>query len=428
MSMRYPSLFFRIWVLLLLGGLLFACSGSKQILENKTSTDTKGTLSEFRAAWIASVANINWPSKPGLCSGEQKREAIALLDLLDTCHFNAVILQVRPQCDALYKSALEPWSYYLSGDQGKGPDTNYDPLEFWIEEAHRRGLELHAWVNPYRAHHPSMGAVSENSMVKQKPDWVLELTTGYWWLDPGLEDARNHSMAVILDIVKRYDIDGIHMDDYFYPYPSYNEERDFPDHVSYTAYRQKGGKLNRADWRRENVNVFIKRLNRQINRVKPQVKFGISPFGIWRPNHPPTIQGFDQYDQLYADAKLWLNKGWVDYFTPQLYWPIGQIPQSYPVLLAWWQNENKKGKFVWPGMRIPSDTTEVKTQEVIHQIMINRALLQPAPGHVFWSIGPLIKNPALRRSLLEGPFKQRALVPKSGNKRKFYRKERQVSR
>ncbi len=368
---------------------------------------------EFRAAWVASVANINWPSKPGLSTAEQKREAIKLLDLLQKHHFNAVILQVRPQSDALYQSNLEPWSYYLTGQQGKAPEPYYDPLAFWVEEAHNRGLELHAWLNPYRAHHPAGGEITDFSIVKKRPDLALALKGGYWWLDPAKQSTRDHSTSVVMDIVRRYNIDGIHFDDYFYPYPSYNDNQDFPDTESWTAYQQGGGKLSRNDWRRESVNVFIKNLYAAIKKEKPYVKFGLSPFGIWRPNHPQSIAGFDQYDQLYADARRWLNEGWIDYWTPQLYWPINQIRQSYPVLLGWWQAENKKNRHFWPGISIGRIKGEKGIDETLNQIMITRGMLPESPGNVHWSIGPLVANEPFANAISSGPYSEQALIPAS---------------
>ncbi len=368
---------------------------------------------EFRAAWVASVANINWPSEPGLPIEEQKQEAIALLDLLKEHNFNAVIFQVRPQCDALYESELEPWSYYLTGEQGKAPDPYYDPLQFWIEEAHDRGIELHVWLNPYRAHHKEGGPVTDRSIVATRPDIVVELKDGYWWLDPGKLGTQDHSFGVVMDIVQRYDIDGVHFDDYFYPYPSYNHDEDFPDNDSWEEYANDGGPLSRADWRRANVNAFIERVYKAIKKEKPHVKFGLSPFGIWRPRHPESIAGFDQYGELYADARLWLNKGWVDYWTPQLYWPINQIPQSYPVLLGWWIGENKQDRHLWPGLSVGRIPGEKGVDEVINQIMITRGMVPVNPGNVQWSIGSLVRNEELVRGIFEGPYNQQALVPSS---------------
>lgn len=368
---------------------------------------------EFRAAWVATVANINWPSKPGLPVDSQQKEALALLDFLKTNNFNAVIFQVRPQADALYQSALEPWSFFLTGQQGKAPEPFYDPLQFWTEAAHDRGLELHVWLNPYRAHHPSGGPVSDSSIVKKKPGLVLNLKdTGYWWFDPSLKGTKEHSTAVVLDIVKRYDIDGVHFDDYFYPYREYNKGDDFPDGNSYVSYQKSGGKLSRGDWRREAVNSFISNLYIQIKKVKPYVKFGLSPFGIWRPGYPEGICCFDQYDVLYADAKLWLNKGWIDYFAPQLYWPIARMNTSFPVLLGWWKGENSKGRHLWPGINV-GDTSARSATEALNQVMVTRGILPDDKGVIHWSIGQIVRSANFTKALTDGPYKRRALVPAS---------------
>lgn len=400
--------------------LLLSCFSALFFLSSCTASKPKGEPSgvpgaerEFRAAWVATVANINWPSKPGLTTEEQKNEAITLLDYLAAHHFNAVVFQVRPQADALYQSRYEPWSYYLTGTQGKAPDPYYDPLQFWVEEAHNRGIELHVWLNPYRAHHPSGGPVTDSSMVKRLPKLVLPLKEGYWWFDPSLKGTQDHGVAVVMDLVKRYDIDGVHFDDYFYPYPEYNGREDFPDSASWAAYQQSGGSLSRGDWRRQAVNTFIQRLYSEIKKTKPFVKFGLSPFGMWRPGYPESIVGFDQYDVLYADARRWLNKGWVDYFAPQLYWPISRIPQSFPVLLGWWQGENTKGRHLWPGINVGRDTAKASVNETLDQIMITRGMIPQSKGVIHWSISSDTQNPALSQALLDGPYKRDALVPAS---------------
>ncbi len=391
------------------------CATSKKAVTGDPSGRTPAAEREFRAAWVATVANINWPSKPGLSVEEQKAEAIALLDLLYKNNFNAVVFQVRPHCDAMYKSDLEPWSYYLTGEEGKAPDPYYDPLEFWITEAHARGIELHAWLNPYRAHHPAAGPVTDVSIVKKRPDLVVKLDVeNYWWLDPALKGTQDHSYNVVMDLVRRYDLDGIHFDDYFYPYPDYNNFKDFPDDESWQAYQAGGGKLSRSDWRREAVNVFIERLYKGIKAEKPWVKFGLSPFGIWQPYNPPAIGGgFNQHETLYADAKLWLNKGWIDYYSPQLYWPVNQIAQSYPVLLGWWKEQNLKGRHLWPGINIGLQPPERAADETINEIMITRGMLPESPGVVHWSIGPLERTPGLASAIAEGPYRRKALVPPS---------------
>ena len=293
--------------------------------------------------WVATVANIDWPSAPGLPSRTQQSEALSILERCRDLNFNAVILQVRPQCDLIYPSRLEPWSYFLSGEQGFPPQPLYDPLSFWIEEAHARGLELHAWINPFRANHPGhAGKPSPRSILSQRPDLAHRLgDKGYYWLDPGHPEARAHTMAVILELIEHYDLDGIHLDDYFYPYPSYNGGADFPDGATWRSYRDAGGSLSRSDWRRRNVDDFVRGLYLEIKQRRPEVMVGISPFGVWRPGHPPGAQaGVDQYETLFADPRLWLREGWLDYLAPQLYWRIGAESRSFPALLSWWRENN----------------------------------------------------------------------------------------
>jgi len=383
------------------------------ISTNEKESTSPLNIEEFRAAWVATVANINWPSKAGLSSSEQQKEALKLLDFLEAHNFNAVIFQVRPQTDALYDSELEPWSYFLTGEQGKAPQPYYDPLKFWIEAAHNRGLELHVWLNPYRAHHTTGGEITENSVVKKKPELAVELANGMWWLDPAKKGTQDHSANVVMDIVKRYDIDGVHFDDYFYPYDSYNNGKDFPDNDSWNAYKSNGGNLSRGDWRRDAVNNFIQRIYKDIKKEKPYVKFGLSPFGIWRPGYPQSVAGYDQYDKLYADAKLWLNEGWIDYFTPQLYWKINQPGQSFPELLGWWSRENNKDRHLWPGINVGLGGDEKNIDETINQIMITRGMLPESPGTVHWSIGPLVKNENVAKAIVDGPYRKKTLVPAS---------------
>jgi len=368
---------------------------------------------EFRGAWVATVANINWPTKNNFNTESQKREAIALLDFLKDNNFNAVIFQVRPSGDALYNSPHEPWSYFLTGQIGKQPTPFYDPLEFWVTEAHKRGLELHVWLNPYRAHHSAGGAVTSESMVKKAPDMVVRLKNGMYWFDPANSKTQDHAAKVVLDIVKRYDIDGVHFDDYFYPYAEYNGGADFPDNQSWAAYKNTGGNLSRGDWRRDHVNRFIERVYKEIKAEKNYVKFGLSPFGIWKPGYPAGITGSSQYDELYADAKLWLNKGWVDYFTPQLYWPIEPAKQSFPALLKWWQSENTHQRHLWPGLNTVEVRSSNRPQEIVNQVKATREIVPNSPGEVHWSIAGLTKSPAMTEALRNGPYKELALVPRT---------------
>jgi len=205
----------------------------------------------------------------------------------------------------------------------------------------------------------------------------------------------------------------VHFDDYFYPYPSYNKNEDFPDNESWAAYQQAGGKLSRGDWRRNAVNTFIERVYREIKAEKKHVKFGLSPFGIWRPGYPASISGFDQYDVLYADAKLWLNKGWIDYFAPQLYWPINRMAQSFPVLLGWWAGENTMKRHLWPGISVGNDSSARNVNEILSQIMISRGMLPESKGVIHWSVSQVYKNPNMAKGILAGPYRKPALVPAS---------------
>lgn len=396
------------------GIVLCSCSSSKPVTKQvESSPPVLKATAEFRAAWVATVANINWPSKPGLSTEAQQAEAMRLIDSVKDLHFNAIVLQVRPQADALYKSDLEPWSYYLTGTQGKAPDPFYDPLDFWIKAAHDRGLELHVWLNPYRAHHIAGGPVTESSVVTKMPNLVMKLKEGYWWFDPAQKGTQDHGVAVVMDLVKRYDIDGVHFDDYFYPYPSYNGNADFPDSTSWKAYKNTGGKLSRGDWRRDAVNVFIERLYKEIKTAKPYVKFGLSPFGMYRPGYPASVPiGFDQYAELYADAKLWLNKGWIDYFSPQLYWTI-RSNYSFPLLLRWWEDENTLHRHLWPGISLGTDTSARNTDETVNKIMITRGMIPNSPGVVHWHISSVTRSPNMAKALIAGPYRQEALVPSS---------------
>ena len=390
-----------------------SCAGVRPSYEREDDFVSPGPPREFRGLWVATVANIDWPGEPGLPSKDQKREVITILETAVRCNLNAIVLQVRPQCDAVYPSDIEPWSHFLTGRQGKAPEPYYDPLAFWIEETHNRGMELHVWFNPYRAHHPAGGPVRETSVVRRHPGIIKELSGGYYWLDPAKEETKEYSLSVIMDVLRRYDIDGVHVDDYFYPYPSYNGDRDFPDDDTWDA-SGRVGKMDRHDWRRKHVNDFIRRLSKAVKDEKPWVKFGISPFGIWRPYNPPSIRGFDQYEVLFADAKLWLEKGWIDYFSPQLYWPIRQVPQSFPVLLGWWTRHNVRHRNLWPGLYTSRVGDEKWVDEIVNQIMITRGFVPESPGNIHFSAKALVANTnGIADALAEGPYSSGALVPQS---------------
>ncbi|HEY9175628.1 MAG TPA: family 10 glycosylhydrolase [Verrucomicrobiae bacterium] len=367
---------------------------------------------EFRGAWIATVGNIDWPSKRGLPVADQKAELISLLDRAAALKLNAVIFQVRPACDALYASKLEPWSEFLTGTMGKAPEPFYDPLALAIAEAHKRGLELHAWFNPYRARVKSdRSPAAANHVSRTRPHLVRDYGR-YLWLDPGELETQEYSLSVVLDVVRRYDVDGIHFDDYFYPYRENGADgkpMDFPDEASWKKYGL-ASKLSRDDWRRRNVDDFIRRVHAGIKSTKPSVKFGLSPFGIWRPGHPPQIQGLDAYAVLYADAKKWLQNGWADYFSPQLYWAIEPKAQSFPVLLDWWNQQNPKRRHLWPGLNTARMADRWKPEETVRQIQL--ASKQPvSAGHVHWNLGSLLRSGELQSALARGPYAETALVP-----------------
>ena len=367
---------------------------------------------EFRGVWVASVGNIDWPSKPGLRMNDQQAEFRAILERAVELKLNAIVLQVRPACDALYESSIEPWSQYLTGTMGKPPGPGYDPLAFAIAEAHRRGIELHAWFNPFRALTVASAPTAANHVTKLHPEWVRRYA-GQLWLDPGEPKVREYSLGVILDVVRRYDVDGVHLDDYFYPYPT-PSRTPFPDDATYRQYREKGGQLARDDWRRDNTNQLVQQLYTRVKEAKRWVKVGISPFGIWRPKVPiELIAGLDAYGELYADSKHWLQEGWCDYFSPQLYWSIAPQKQSFPVLLNWWSEQNIQGRHLWPGLATERIGPVRPAQEILNQITLTRGL-PGSPGHLHWNNKTLMINKAKIVDRLRGEtYQQYALVPAS---------------
>jgi uncharacterized lipoprotein YddW (UPF0748 family) len=370
-------------------------------------------IREMRGAWVATVANIDWPSKPGLPVDQQKAELISLLDRAKQLNLNAVFFQVRPVADAFYISPLEPWSEYLTGVQGKMPQPLYDPLALAITEAHKRGLELHAWFNPFRARHPQAKSPPALNHVTQSRPEIVRHYGSQVWLDPGEPEAQARALTVVLDVLKRYDVDGIVFDDYFYPYPEKSRAGallDFPDDTSWKKFGSAGG-LSRDDWRRDNVNQFIQKISSAIKAGKPWVKFGVSPFGIWRPGVPAGIspKALDAYGKLYADARLWLVNGWVDYLVPQLYWPIDQRELSFPVLLQWWRQQNPKGRHVWAGLNDAEVGGKFSNDEIGRQIQITRKQAGNG-GTIHYHLRNLTEKPALNASLRR-EYAQPALVP-----------------
>ena len=372
---------------------------------------------EFRGAWIATVGNIDWPSKQELSVAEQRAELIALLDRAAALKLNAIILQVRPACDALYSSSLEPWSHYLTGQMGKAPEPFYDPLEFAIQEAHQRGLELHAWFNPFRALTTMRNEplISANHITRTKPEMVRRYGD-LLWLDPGEPDARRYVLDVILDVVRRYDIDAVHLDDYFYPYAQKDKRGRvlaFPDEPSWNRYVSGGGSLMRDDWRRENINDFVRDLYARIKAEKQWVRLGISPFGIWRPDKDLSIAGLDAFAEIYADSRKWLQNGWLDYVSPQLYWSTDAPKQSYPTLLEWWIGANSQQRHLWPGIATDRISAERPAADILGQIALTRAKL-PLGGNIHWHMKALIENRGqISDQLGSELYAETALVPAS---------------
>lgn len=302
---------------------------------------------EFRGIWVATVSNIDWPSRPGLSADRQKQEFIALLEQHKANGMNAIMLQVRPSGDAFYAKSREPWSRWLMGKQGIAPSPGYDPLEFAIKEAHARGMELHAWFNPYRATLSPNEVVSPDHMTRKRPDLFFTYG-GQKQFNPGLPEVREYIVQVILDVVKGYDVDGIHFDDYFYPYPISGQRLN--DSATFADY--PNGFDNIYDWRRNNVNLLIKMLDDSIHHYKKYVKFGISPFGIWKNLKEDSLgsktNGLSNYTELYADSRKWIKEGWVDYINPQIYFSFTRRAAPFGTIVDWW-SENAFGRHVYIG-------------------------------------------------------------------------------
>jgi uncharacterized lipoprotein YddW (UPF0748 family) len=373
---------------------------------------------EFRGVWVATVGNLDWPSRRNLTSQQAQAELLRILDTARDQGLNAVIFQVRPMADAFYDSPLEPWSDFLTGESGKAPNPYWDPLAFAIEQAHARGLELHAWFNPFRASFTAKRSPLHASHVtKRRPDLVRTYGT-FYWLDPGEPDARRQALDVISDVVRRYDVDAVHIDDYFYPY----QERDarnqlipFPDDASWRRYGVATG-MTRNDWRRSNIDTFVEQMYYAVRAAKPHVRVGISPFGIWRPGHPASVRGLDSYHELYADTRKWLLNGWADYYAPQLYWRTHAPQQPYTDLLQWWSEQNPHGRHIWAG-NIPNNINSTergwRAAEILEQVSLTRAH-GGVTGNVHFSVTGLLRNPdglgdAFRASVYAAP----ALVPAS---------------
>lgn len=380
-------------------------------------------VSEFRGAWIATVDNIDWPSKPGLTVERQQVEFDSILDVLKAMGMNAVLVQVRPAADAFYPTALAPWSKFLTGQQGIAPQPLYDPLDYMIKAAHTRRMEFHAWMNPYRATIDlDTASLAPTHPLRSLPkdrqaQWFFRYGTRYYF-NPANPLVINHLSNVVKDILIRYDVDGIHFDDYFYPYKEPNETlNDYNDF----AYNPRGF-TNIEDWRRDNVNQLIQRISKEIKAVKPYVRFGISPFGIWRnekqdANNGSRTNGMSAYDDLYADVRLWLQKGWIDYVAPQLYWSIGFPPADYKTLAEWW-NRNAFGRHVYIGHAAykinrggTADPNWNQPDQISQQVAYNRTLPN-IQGSIYFSAKQLLRNPlGLQDTLINRLYANPALLP-----------------
>lgn len=379
--------------------LLFAIAVQAQSLPPKR---------EFRGAWIATVINLDWPSSPFLTPEAQREELIRLLDEMRAHNINAVMFQVRSECDAMYASNIEPWSYWLTGQQGKAPAPFYDPLAFAIAAAHERGIELHAWFNPYRASRQVGNYANDpNHVTVKNPDWDIQIGT-IKFLDPGLPQVREYVTSVVLDVVRRYDVDGVHFDDYFYPYPP--NQISTQDNATFANYSR--GFTDRGNWRRDNVNLLIQMIHDSIQVVKPHVKFGMSPFGIWQNGVPSGISGLDAYNVIYCDPIAWLNRQIIDYVTPQLYWPFGG-GQDYGKLMPWWGTQRNNRHF-YPGQapyRVNPSDGNWAANEIPRQVRANRGNANTG-GSVFFRARTFRENyKGFADSLRTDLFRYPALPP-----------------
>ena len=350
---------------------------------------------EFRGVWIATVDNIDWPNRGDGKPASQRAEFIRQLDMHKKNGMNAVIVQIRPAADAFYPSTYEPWSQWLTGIQGRAPAPYYDPVAFMIEETHKRGMEFHAWLNPYRANfNVRTASIASNHVTKIHPGWFVTYgTTKYF--EPSNQDAQQFVVNIVRDIVSRYDIDAIHMDDYFYPYRIAGKE--FPDAA---AYIKSGSKLSKDDWRRSNVDSIILKLSIAIKKTKPTVKFGVSPFCVWRnkdrdPEGSDTKAGQTNYDDLYADILLWLENGWVDYVAPQLYLEIGHNRVAYETMLEWWA-KHAYGRHIYIGHGIyrafEKNAAWKNPKELPNQIKLLREYPE-IQGSIYFSSKSFDRNP-----------------------------------
>lgn len=376
---------------------------------------------ELRSAWLSTFLNLDWPNTATRTVQEVKDSVIRLLDLQQQAGINAIYFQVRNECDAVYRSSIEPWSASVTGTQGIAPAAGFDPLQFMIDECRKRGIEIHAWFNPYRAvnNYNSIGSYAASHVANQHPNWLLAQGS-LRILNPGIPEVRDYVLSVVMDVLRRYDVDGIHYDDYFYPYPGAGGTSSrFNDDATFASYTR--GFSNKNDWRRDNINIFIQRSYDSIKTVKPWVKFGVSPFGIWQNQRSDAAgsatTGLQSYSDVYADTKKWLQQGWVDYVTPQIYWSTGFNTASYSVLVPWWNN-NAYGRHVYVGHAVyklnadaDRDPNWYNSSQINKQIRLNRTYSN-IHGSTFFRSNYFSSNPLkFRDSLTEHMYSTPALLP-----------------
>jgi len=363
----------------------------------------EGYQRKYMGVWISTVKMLDYPSQRGLSSKQLKKEYIDMLDFLDSTGINVIFFQVRPAADAFFPSQYEPWSEWLTGKQGRAPEPYFDPLKFMITEAHKRGIQFHAWINPFRAIATIEYAdISPDHITHRKPKWFF--TYGlHKYFDPGIPEVRDYVTSIITDIVRRYDVDGIHFDDYFYPYPERDQNHKIipiPDRKTYKKYGKKEFK-NVADWRRNNINLFIKEVHDSIKAVDPDIIFGVSPPAVWRNKSRDTsgsaTRGLAAYDWLYADILKWDTCGWVDYIAPQLYYPIGHKYADYKTLIKWWSNHIKKST-LFIGLNIQQFYTareqhkKISTKQITDEIKLTEQY-NNIEGFFFYRVKSLMQNP-----------------------------------
>lgn len=396
--MRVKSLLCVFFLLLMAGG-VFA----------QVQTGSAYPKREFRAAWIQSVNG----QFRGMPTEKLKQNLIGQLNSLQKAGINAIIFQVRPEADALYASRLEPWSRFLTGVQGKAPEPYWDPMQFMIDECHKRGMEFHAWINPYRTKMTLKSELAPNHVYNIHPEWFVTYGNQLYF-DPALPESRRHICMVVSDIVSRYDVDAIHMDDYFYPYPI--KGKDFPDDASFARFG--GGFSNKGDWRRSNVNVLIKKLHETIREIKPWVKFGVSPFGIYRNESSDPLgsktKGLQNYDDLYADVLLWAREGWIDYNIPQIYWHIGHPVADYETLVKWWaRNTENRPLFIGQSVMNTVQNADPKNPS-INQLPRKMALqraYQTIGGSCQWPASAVVENAGKYRDALIAEYHKYPALP-----------------